>query len=74
VRSIARLLAAISLVASAGIAAHAAPAAPPPSVFEERGPASTSGATSSDPTLRQRPAEQSAETQRLFKEMKRREF
>jgi hypothetical protein len=27
-----------------------------------------------DPTLRQRPAEQSAETQRLFKEMKRREF
>jgi hypothetical protein len=51
VRSIARLLAAISLVASAGIAAHAAPAAPPPSVFEERGPASTPGATSSDPTL-----------------------
>jgi len=27
-----------------------------------------------DPTLRQRPAEQSRETQRLFKEMKRREF
>ncbi|HET7423840.1 MAG TPA: hypothetical protein VFJ92_09770 [Gemmatimonadales bacterium] len=27
-----------------------------------------------DPTLRQRPAEQSQETQRLFKEMKRREF
>ena len=27
-----------------------------------------------DPTHRQRPAEQSAETQRLFKEMKRREF
>ena len=27
-----------------------------------------------DPTLRQRPAEQSSETQRLFKEMKRREF
>jgi DNA anti-recombination protein RmuC len=27
-----------------------------------------------DPTLRQRPGEQSAETQRLFKEMKRREF
>ena len=27
-----------------------------------------------DPTLRQRPSEQSAETQRLFKEMKRREF
>jgi hypothetical protein len=27
-----------------------------------------------DPTLRQRPAEQSPETQRLFKEMKRREF
>ena len=27
-----------------------------------------------DPTLRQRPAENSAETQRLFKEMKRREF
>lgn len=27
-----------------------------------------------DPTLRQRPTEQSAETQRLFKEMKRREF
>ena len=27
-----------------------------------------------DPTLRQRPAEQSAETQRLFKEMKRPEF
>lgn len=27
-----------------------------------------------DPTLRQRPAEQSAETKRLFKEMKRREF
>ena len=53
-RSIARLLAAISLVASAGITAHAAPAAPPPSVFEERGPASTPGATSSDPTLRQR--------------------
>ena len=27
-----------------------------------------------DPTLRQRPSEQSPETQRLFKEMKRREF
>ena len=27
-----------------------------------------------DPTLRQRPAEESAETKRLFKEMKRREF
>ena len=27
-----------------------------------------------DPTLRQRPAEQDAETTRLFKEMKRREF
>ncbi|MBA3260353.1 MAG: hypothetical protein H0T68_12925 [Gemmatimonadales bacterium] len=27
-----------------------------------------------DPTLRQRPAEESAETRRLFKEMKRREF
>jgi hypothetical protein len=27
-----------------------------------------------DPTLRRRPAEQSPETQRLFKEMKRREF
>ena len=27
-----------------------------------------------DPTLRKRPAEQSPETQRLFKEMKRREF
>jgi hypothetical protein len=27
-----------------------------------------------DPTLRQRPADQSPETQRLFKEMKRREF
>ena len=27
-----------------------------------------------DPTLRQRPSEQSAETTRLFKEMKRREF
>ena len=27
-----------------------------------------------DPTLRQRPGEQSSETQRLFKEMKRREF
>jgi hypothetical protein len=27
-----------------------------------------------DPTLRQRPAEESSETRRLFKEMKRREF
>jgi hypothetical protein len=27
-----------------------------------------------DPTLRQRPPEESAETRRLFKEMKRREF
>ena len=27
-----------------------------------------------NPTLRQRPGEQSPETQRLFKEMKRREF
>jgi len=27
-----------------------------------------------DPTLRHRPTEQSSETQRLFKEMKRREF
>jgi hypothetical protein len=27
-----------------------------------------------DPTLRQRPAEESAETRRLFKEMKKREF
>jgi hypothetical protein len=27
-----------------------------------------------DPTLKRRPAEQSAETERLFKEMKRREF
>ena len=27
-----------------------------------------------DPTLRQRPAEEDAETKRLFKEMKRREF
>lgn len=27
-----------------------------------------------DPTLRQRPDEESAETRRLFKEMKRREF
>jgi hypothetical protein len=31
-------------------------------------------ATQFDPTLRQRPQEGDAETQRLFKEMKRREF
>jgi len=53
VRQVARLLAAIVLVAGPGIAATAAPPAAPPSVFEERaaGPAS---AAQSDPALRQR--------------------
>ena len=52
-RRIARLLAAIGLVASAGAAAESAPATPSPSVFEERAKAPTPGATS-DPALRQR--------------------
>ena len=52
-RPVARLVAAIGLVASAGTAAHAATATPPPSVFEERATSPATGATS-DPALRQR--------------------
>ena len=53
VRPIARLLAAIGLVASAGTAAHARLRNAPPSVFEERATSPAAGATS-DPALRQR--------------------